>query len=68
MLHKPAQHATRKVYTFVPNQDFSKPWTDQRLYSKYGLSTKEIAFIDWMIRPMDFSCDVSDEAMPDDDE
>ena len=27
MLHKPSQHAT-KVYTFVPTQDWSKPWTD----------------------------------------
>lgn len=68
MLHKPAQHATRKVYTFVPTQDFSKPWTDQRLYSKYGLSDKEIAFVDWMIRPMDLNSDVSDEAIPDNDE
>jgi site-specific DNA-methyltransferase (adenine-specific) len=55
MLHKPAQHATRKVYTFVPKQDFSKPWTDQKLYAKYGLSDKEIKFVEWMIRPMDLS-------------
>ena len=38
MLRKPAQHATRKVYAFVPNQDFTVPWTDQKLYAKYGLS------------------------------
>ncbi len=53
MLHKPTQHATRKVYTFVPMQDFSRPWTDAELYGKYELSEQEIAFVEWMIRPMD---------------
>jgi site-specific DNA-methyltransferase (adenine-specific) len=53
MLHKPSQHATQKVYTFVPAQDFSRPWTDAQLYEKYGLTEEEITFVDWMIRPMD---------------
>jgi len=53
MLHKPSQHATAKVYSFVPIQDFSKPWTDEELYKKYGLNDEEIAFIDSMIRPME---------------
>jgi site-specific DNA-methyltransferase (adenine-specific) len=35
-------------------QDFSKPWTDEELYVKYGLTVDEIAFIDSMIRPMNF--------------
>ena len=68
MLHKPSQDATRKVYTFVPTQDFSKPWSDQELYAKYGLSEQEIAFVEWMIRPMDLNSDVQDEAIPNDDE
>ncbi|MEK9133323.1 MAG: Eco57I restriction-modification methylase domain-containing protein, partial [Pseudomonadota bacterium] len=68
MLHKPAQHATRKVYTFVPTQDFSKTWTDQKLYAKYGLSDEEIKFVEWMIRPMDLTSDASDETVSDDDE
>jgi Eco57I restriction-modification methylase len=68
MLHKPSQHATRKVYTFVPTQDFSKPWSDQKLYAKYGLSDEEIAFVEWMIRPMDLTSDASAEAVSDDDE
>ena len=33
-------------------QDFSKPWTDKKLYVKYGLTDEEIAFIESMIRPM----------------
>lgn len=52
LLHKPSQHATRAVYTFVPTQDFSKPWTDDELYSKYAISDDEVAFIESLIRPM----------------
>lgn len=68
MLHKPSQHATRKVYTFVPTQDFSKPWSDQELYAKYGLSEQEIAFVEWMIRPMDLNSNEPVEEVADDDE
>ncbi len=53
LLNKPTQHATAKVYTFVPMQDFSEPWTDEKLYKKYGLTEDEIAFIESMIRPME---------------
>ena len=55
MLQKPTQHAPAKVYSFVPVQDFSKPWTDEELYAKYGLTDEEIAFIESMIRPMDLN-------------
>ncbi|HUX05404.1 MAG TPA: hypothetical protein VMV53_10950 [Acidimicrobiales bacterium] len=55
LLHKPSQDATRSVYTFVPMQDFSHPWTDEMLYEKYGITEDEIAFIDKMIRPMDIA-------------
>lgn len=50
---KPSQNATRKVYEFVPTQDFSESWTDEKLYEKYGLSKPEIAFIESLIRPME---------------
>ncbi len=53
LLQKATQHTSRKVYQFVPMQDFSKPWTDEELYAKYGLTDEEIAFIESMIRPMD---------------
>ena len=52
---KNAQHAMRGVYQFVPIQDFSKPWTDEELYAKYGITDDEIAFIDSMIKPMDLT-------------
>ncbi|HEY5319796.1 MAG TPA: hypothetical protein VIJ76_02865, partial [Galbitalea sp.] len=55
MLHKPSQHATQKVYTFVPRQDFSRPWMDADLYARYGLSQEEVDFVEWMIRPMNLS-------------
>jgi site-specific DNA-methyltransferase (adenine-specific) len=53
LLRKNTQHATQKVYSFVPLQDFSHPWTDEMLYKKYGLTEEEIAFIESMIRPME---------------
>lgn len=53
LLHKPSQDTTRKVYTFVPTQEWTKRWTDNELYEKYGLSVDEIAFIEKVVRPMD---------------
>ena len=50
---KNTQNAARGVYSLVPLQDFSKPWTDEELYAKYGLTEEEIAFIESMIRPME---------------
>ena len=55
MLKKISQDAMRGVYSIVPIQDFSEPWTDEKLYKKYGLTEDEIAFIDSMIRPMDLT-------------
>ncbi len=55
LLHKPSQDTTRKVYSFVPTQDWKRRWTDEALYAKYGLSASEIAFIEKVVRPMDLS-------------
>lgn len=52
LLHKPSQHVTRKVYSFVPTQDWSRPWTDAEIYERYGLTEEEIAFIEKIVRPM----------------
>lgn len=54
-LAKASQHATAKTYRFVPLQDFSETWTDEKLYAKYGLTPEEIAFIESMVRPMEAS-------------
>lgn len=50
---KNTQHAAAQVYSLVPMQDFSKAWTDEELYAKYGLTEEEIEFIENMIRPME---------------
>jgi site-specific DNA-methyltransferase (adenine-specific) len=50
-----SMHIVRENYQFVPIQDFSEPWTDEKLNAKYLLSEEEIAFIDSMIRPMDLT-------------
>lgn len=60
-LRKITQHATRSTYTWIPMQDFSEPWTDEKLYKKYGLTDDEIAFIESMIRPMDVSQNGGDD-------
>ncbi|MDO4763391.1 MAG: Eco57I restriction-modification methylase domain-containing protein [Flavobacteriaceae bacterium] len=53
LLKKNTQDAPKKVYEFVPMQDFSKPWTDAELYAKYGLTQEEITYIEKMVRPME---------------
>lgn len=58
LLHKPSQDTTRKVYTFVPTQDWTKRWTDEDLYAKYGIAAHEIEFIEKVVRPMDLSTDL----------
>lgn len=52
ILMKNTQDVTKKVYSFVPIQNFDESWTDEKLYKKYGLTDEEIAFIDSMVRPM----------------
>ncbi|HWV48661.1 MAG TPA: Eco57I restriction-modification methylase domain-containing protein [Microbacterium sp.] len=52
LLHKPSQHVTRKVYSFVPVQDWTREWSDADLYAKYGITDEEISFIESMVRPM----------------
>lgn len=51
-LKKNTQDIIADRFDFVPLQDFSESWTDEKLYKKYGLSKDEIAFIESMIRPM----------------
>jgi site-specific DNA-methyltransferase (adenine-specific) len=60
LLRKNTQHAAKGVYQFVPLQNFDEPWSDEKLYKKYGLTKDEIAFIDSMIRPMDLSKNVGE--------
>jgi len=43
---------TRDTFAFIPVLDMTKPWTDEKLYKRYGLTEDEIAFIESKIRPM----------------
>ena len=65
-LHKSSQHVTRKVYTFVPTQDWTRTWTDSDLYSRYGLSDDEIAFVEKIVRPMGLESDLLGDVSVDD--
>lgn len=53
LLIKSTQDAAARVYKYVPTQDFTEEWTDEKLYKKYGITEDEIAFIESMIRPME---------------
>jgi len=66
LLHKPSQDTTRKVYTFVPAQDWDRRWTDADLYAKYDLNNEEIAFVEKIVRPMDLKSDLFGEVSVDD--
>ncbi len=52
LLIKNTQNGMKKVYSFVPIQDFQQSWTDEKLYKKYGITKPEIAFIEKMVRPL----------------
>ena len=52
-----SMNMSKASYNFVPVQDFSKPWTDEELYAKYGLTDEEINFIESMIKPMELGGD-----------
>lgn len=51
---KITQHAQTSVYHFVPMQDYTRSWSDAELYKKYNLTEEDIAYVESMIKPMDF--------------
>ena len=50
---KPTQDLKDQTFTLVPMQDFTEPWTDEKLYAKYGISSEEQAYIESLIKPME---------------
>ena len=52
-LRKNTQDITKDRFSFVPLLPVTKVWTDQKLYTHFGLSDDEIAFIESMVRPME---------------
>jgi len=62
-LRKGTQHATRDVYSFVPDLPLNQGWTDAKLYKRYGLTKAEIAFIESQVAEHDG--ELFDEVAPD---
>ena len=54
-LRKATQHATRDVYSFIPDLPLDQEWTDAKLYKRYGLTKDEIAFIESQVAEHDDS-------------
>lgn len=52
-LRKATQHATRDVYSFVPDLPSDQEWTDEKLCERYGLNKTEIAFIESQVAAHD---------------
>jgi site-specific DNA-methyltransferase (adenine-specific) len=52
-LVKNTQNISRSAFMFVPIQDLSEEWTDQKLYKKYGITAEQQNFINSLIRPME---------------
>lgn len=52
-----AQDLPRSAYSFVPVQDYSMPWSDAELYTRYGLTPEEIELIETTIKPMEVDTD-----------
>ena len=51
------QHLSKSSFCYVPSQDFTESWSDEKLYGKYGLTTEEVDYIESRISPMEPSND-----------
>jgi site-specific DNA-methyltransferase (adenine-specific) len=51
-LRKNTQDIYNERFQFVPDLPMDREWTDEMLYEKYGITAKEVEFINSMIRPM----------------
>ena len=54
---KITQNSMQNVYKCVPLQDFSKSWSDAKLFKKYNFSQEQVNFIESMIRPTELDND-----------
>ncbi|WP_234009897.1 Eco57I restriction-modification methylase domain-containing protein [Mycobacterium colombiense] len=46
------QHVRKDLFSFVPDLDWTRPWTDADLYARYGLTEDEIEVIECQVREM----------------
>ena len=47
------QNIAKDKFRLIPIQDFKQPWTDSRLYQKYGLTDEEQLYVEALIKPME---------------
>lgn len=57
LLIKNTQDVPKRVYAYVPQQDFTKEWNDEVLYAKYGITDDEVAFINTLVKDVDWNLD-----------
>lgn len=49
-----SMNISKQNFRFVPFLDYSKEWTDNELFKRYGCSDEEISMIESIIRPMEY--------------
>jgi site-specific DNA-methyltransferase (adenine-specific) len=54
-LRKMTQHNKAENFLFAPDIPMDRSWTDEMLYERYAVTPDEQAFIDSIIRTMDFN-------------
>lgn len=52
-LRKNTQDIYNERFQFVPDLPMNQEWSDDILYAKFGITKKEVEFIESMIRPME---------------
>lgn len=58
------QHVRKDLFAFVPDLDWTRPWTDDDLYARYGLTEEEVDVIEHQIREMKTPVDGAPEDDP----
>ncbi|MGC3974215.1 MAG: Eco57I restriction-modification methylase domain-containing protein [Nitrospira sp.] len=51
-LRKITQHALRSTYAWVPEQSWTRTWSDEDLFAKYGITVQEQEYIESQVRAM----------------
>lgn len=49
-----SMNISKQNFRFVPFLDYSKEWTDEELFKRYGCNEEEISMIESIIRPMEY--------------
>lgn len=58
---KISQHNRPDTFAFVPDLPMDKKWTDNQLYSKYGITSDEQKYIETIVKPMGADSELGDD-------